>query len=319
MGANQNGNLLTPSSTGVYPYLVHRYWLTYGDKTVPEKHFESVRRYVGWVLGMLKDGVADDRFGDWYPPGDLPMAPEGGTLVGTAYVIETMRSAIAIASVLGRTEQARSWQARTDELIRNFNAVFLQAGNYRTATQKEYRQTSNAVPLAFGLVPQAVRDQVVANLAADVEAKGRHLNTGALGTGALPFALSDNGHPDLATAVLTQTTYPSYGYLRSLGATTFWESWEATSRGHQDPTLSMPVQWLVERAAGVSQLEAGWARFRVAPVIHESIPEVFQDRARHGAGSSRSGLATAGWRGRRGRPRSGQLGCGGDTAQRCSA
>ncbi|SMD05474.1 family 78 glycoside hydrolase catalytic domain [Kibdelosporangium aridum] len=264
-GALSGGRLLTPSSTGVYPYLVHRHWLTYGDKTVLSKHFEGVRKYVTWLLGKLRDGIADDTFGDWYPPKGTPMAPEGGTLVGTAYVIETLRSAIAIASELGRMEQARTWQARADEISRQFNAAFLRSGEYRTAIQSSYRQTGNAVALAFGLVPPAVRAQVVQGLVDDVERKGRHLDTGALGTGALPFALSDNGRPDLAYAVLTQDTYPSFGYLRSLGATTFWESWEKESRGHQDPTLSLVVNWLVERAVGVSLLEPGWARFRVVP------------------------------------------------------
>jgi alpha-L-rhamnosidase len=72
--------------------------------------------------------------------------------------------------------------------------------------------------------------------------------------------------------VLGQTDYPSYGHLRALGATTFWESWEAASRGHNDTTLSEPVRWLVERVAGVEPLEPGFARFRVAPRVTGELP-----------------------------------------------
>lgn len=267
---------LTPASTAAYPNLVHRYWLTYGDRTVPEKHFDAVQRYVSWLLRQMKDGVVDDQFGDWYPPTDGdPRPPEGGKLVGTAHTIQTLRDATALADLLGHTDLARTWRSRTAELLRRFNEVFFDpaAGHYRTGVPNVgYRQASNAIPLAFGLVPLEHVTRVAANLAADVESRDRHLNTGSAGTSALPFALSDHGRPDLALAVLSQRDYPSYGYLRDLGATTFWESWQANSRGHNDTTISSPVRWLVERILGVEALQPGWARFRVAPRAFGSLP-----------------------------------------------
>jgi alpha-L-rhamnosidase len=276
LGAVWDGALLSPSFTGVYPSLVRRYWLTYGDPTVPERHFDAVRRYVEWVLTRLRDDIADDRFGDWYPPRPTgyPRGREGGRLVGTAYVIQTLRDATALAELLGHDKQARTWRNRTDRIIRRFNKEFLDTGarHYRTDVDTEYRQASNALPLAFGLVPAEYIDAVAANLAADVEEKAGHLDTGSVGTSALPYALSDHGRADLALAVLQQRDYPSYGYLRDLGATTLWESWEATSRGHNDTTLSSPVRWLVERVLGVEPLEPGWARFRIAPRAFGDLP-----------------------------------------------
>jgi alpha-L-rhamnosidase len=276
-GETSGGFLLTPSSTGVYPSLVRRYWLTYGDRTIPQKHFAGVRRYVEWLLGKLTDGIADDQFGDWYPPRPEvnPQAPEGGTLVGTAYVIESLRDATAVAELLRHTDLARTWRSRTAELIDRFTDAFLDAdaGHYRTAVDDVgYRQTSNAVPLALGLVPSEHVDTVVAGLASNVEEQDRHLDTGALGTPALPYALSDHGRADLAHAVLTQRDYPSYGCLRGLGATTLWENWEVTARGHNDTMLSQVAAWFVERVVGVEVLQPGWARFRVAPRAFGPLP-----------------------------------------------
>ncbi|TDE10407.1 alpha-L-rhamnosidase [Jiangella asiatica] len=279
-GIPWHGGLLTPSSTGVYPYLVRRYWLTYGDRTVPERHFDAVARYVDWLLGRIGDEPAPDHFGDWYPPlhgaeHGSPQAPEGGEIVGTVYTIQTLRDAVALAELVGDDGRAAGWQARLDRLTTLLTERFLDpaTGVYTTSLPAAgYRQTSNAVPLAFGLVPPEHAAAVAANLAADVQARGRHLDTGALGTGALPFALSDHGRSDLAHAVLNRRTYPSYGFLRSLGASTFWESWEVDSRGNNDATLSLAVQWLVERAAGVEPLEPGWARFRVRPGAVETLP-----------------------------------------------
>lgn len=263
---------ISPTTTASYPTLVRRYWRMYGDPTVPARHFEAVRKYVDWVVEQTSDQLPQDIFGDWYPPRTAdepsdPSAPEGGTLVALAYIIRNLRDATVLADLLGRTQQAEAWRAETDRQIRRFNAAFLdiEASVYRTEQDVGYRQTNNAIPLAFDLVPDAHVDAVAANLAADVEARDRHLNTGALGTGALPFALSDNGRADLAHAVLRKRDYPSYGYLRELGATALWESWEAESRAHNDPTLSEPARWFVERVLGVELVEPGWARFRVAP------------------------------------------------------
>jgi alpha-L-rhamnosidase len=278
-GGGPSEFLLSPSYVALYPYLVRRYWLNYGDQSVPEKHFDPVRRCLEWILGQLEDEIVrDDVFGDWYPPGialgEYPRGPEGGRLVGTALVIQALRDGLALAEILGHTDVARTWRSRLDRMIRRFNEEFLDAdaGLYRTDVEAGYRQASNAIPLAYDLVPPEYVDRVAANLAADVEARGRHLNTGSMGTGALPFALSDHGRPDLAVAVLGQSSYPSYGYLRGLGATTFWESWEPHSRARNDPTVSNPVQWLVERAVGVEAVQPGWARFRVAPRAVGSLP-----------------------------------------------
>ncbi|MFD9963270.1 family 78 glycoside hydrolase catalytic domain [Amycolatopsis sp. NPDC058986] len=266
LGATPNGGSPSPTWTGVYPQLVRQYWLIYGDSTVPERHFDAVRRYLGWLTGLLHNGISDESLGDWLPPG-LLFPPEGGQLVGTAYVVVALRDGAALAELVGHPDLARTWLETAEQVTRRFNEQFYDAaaGVYRTSTTTAYRQTSNAVPLAFGLVPADRVKPVVAGLVSDVEGKGRHLDTGCVGALALPFALSDNGRADLAHAVLEQRDHPSYGYLRSLGATTLWEGWEETARSRDHFMHSGPVQWLVERVLGLEVLRPGWQRFRVAP------------------------------------------------------
>lgn len=261
---------VTPSTTAAYPHLVHRYYLHHGDRTVPERHYPAVRRYVELLLILQEqDGELLEIFGDWYPPskdGD-PYAPEGTGLVAAAYLIKTLRDAAAIAEVADDQAQARSWRRRATELTDDFNERYLDrsAGIYRTGMTVDYRQTSNAIPLHLGLVPDAMIRPVADRLAAEVERNDRHLDTGSFGTISLPYALSDHGHPDLALDVLSAEGYPGYGYWRSLGATTFWEQWQADARSHNDPTLSSPVGWMLARVLGLEALEPGWARFRVTP------------------------------------------------------
>jgi alpha-L-rhamnosidase len=79
----------------------------------------------------------------------------GGTLVGTAHVVASLQDAAAVADVVGEAGQAAAWRDRATDLTRRFTARFLDAaaGTYGTEVPAGYRQTSNAMPLAAGLVP----------------------------------------------------------------------------------------------------------------------------------------------------------------------
>lgn len=262
---------VTPSTTAAYPHLVHRYYLHHGDRTVPERHYSAIHRYVELLLTLHQeqDGELVEIFGDWYPPSNdrNPYAPEGTGVVAAAYLIKTLRDAAAVADVAGEPAQADAWRGRAAELTDDFNERYLDraAGIYRTGKTADYRQTSNAIPLHLELVPHDMIRRVADRLAAEVVRNDRHLDTGSFGTISLPYALSDHGHADLALDVLSAEGYPGYGYWRSLGATTFWEQWRAEARSHNDPTLSSPVGWMLARVVGLEPLEPGWARFRVAP------------------------------------------------------
>jgi alpha-L-rhamnosidase len=128
-----------------------------------------------------------------------------------------------------------------------------------------YRQTSNAIPLAFGLVPPGARASVLDSLVADIEARGNHLNTGCLGTSVLLKVLCDHGHPDVAHAVATQRTYPSWGYWHENGADTMWEMWPLDSRSRDHYFLGTVAQWLYENVAGLRPGDAGYRTFSVRP------------------------------------------------------
>src|SRR5699024_3217625 len=93
-------------------------------------------------------------------------------------------------------------------LEQSVNRVFLDAerGCYRDPGSRGaagYRQTSNLLPLAFGIVPPARVGAVVGNLVADIVARGDHHDCGHLGVRHLLPVLSAHGHGALAWRVLT--------------------------------------------------------------------------------------------------------------------
>lgn len=74
------------------------------------------------------------------------------------------------------------YDAAADSILKAFNDAYSDdtVGDYRTPTQMEYRQTSNVLPLAYGMVPEE-QERVFGNLVNDLESRGRrssraHLN-----------------------------------------------------------------------------------------------------------------------------------------------
>ena len=86
--------------------------------------------------------------------------------------------------------------------------------------------------LHFDLLPQDLRSIAVVELVRNIEQRDNHLSTGFVGTPYLNRVLSEMGHLDTAYALLKQTTWPSWLYSVTQGATTIWERWDGWT--HED-------------------------------------------------------------------------------------
>ena len=69
--------------------------------------------------------------------------------------------------------------------------------------------------------------------------------------------LTGGGRADLAYTLATNTTYPSWGYMISRGATTIWELWNgdtadpAMNSGNHVMLVGDLITWLFEDLAGL--------------------------------------------------------------------
>ncbi|MFC9430915.1 family 78 glycoside hydrolase catalytic domain [Streptomyces sp. NPDC056987] len=256
----------SPEWTTVYPFLIREMYRIYGDDRVAREHWATLTRYLDWELARLVDGLAITALGDYLPPGYGGNPPEDTRLTATAYLHRALTGTAELGDLLGHGGTAERYRTAAAGLKDAFNAAFLDAsGHYRTARDPGYRQTSNALPLAFGLVPNGARATVVDSLVADITARGDHLNTGALGTSVLLRVLCAHGRPDVAHAVATQRTYPSWGHWFDNGADTMWEMWPLDSRSRDHYFQGTVVQWLYENVAGLRPGDAGYRTFTVRP------------------------------------------------------
>jgi alpha-L-rhamnosidase len=252
-----------------YPLILWSCYLHYGDRELLAEHYEAVRRYADYLNGKAKpDGTHDSTLGDWVPPGFHGNPPEGAAQSATAFVALVHATVADMARALDRPADVTRYTDLASSTRTALNTRFLDAdrGVYSTDRPVGYRQTPNILPPAFGLSPAgAVTDKVIANLVADIHAKGDHLDTGILGTRYLFALLTAHGHGELAYRVATQTTYPSWGYWIGKGATTLWEMWDEGSRSLDHHMFGSIDQWFVEDLAGLRPTEPGYAAVRVAP------------------------------------------------------
>ncbi|MGW4757978.1 family 78 glycoside hydrolase catalytic domain [Streptomyces chartreusis] len=256
----------SPEWTTVYPFLIREFYRVYGDERAAREHWTTLTRYLDWELSRLRDGLAVTALGDYLAPGYGGNPPEDTRLTATAYLYRALLDTAEMGEVLGAGDVVTRYRKAAEQLRTALNAAFLGAdGYYRTAKDPDYRQTSNAIPLAFGLVPDNARDSVFDSLVRDVERRGNHLNTGALGTSVLLRVLCAHGRPDLAHAVATQRTYPGWGYWHDNGADTMWEMWPLDSRSRDHYFQGTAAQWLYENVAGLRPGDAGYATFTVRP------------------------------------------------------
>lgn len=251
----------------------------YAEKLYPDlkiyahKNIDELKE-LGWTWGTR--GLSD-----WVPPmGDKnlmvdPDPSEGAEICCTAFIYAMLESMVYIAEILGKSEDIPEYKAAMEQIYKAFNdkfynpdlriyetTVWNQKGN-----RTKYRQTSNLLPLAFGLVPEEHKKAVTENLANDFISRDYHLDTGCTGTKFVLPVLSNNGYSDIAFKVLTQTTYPSWGFWLENGTDSAWESWELTTRSKNHYFLATYDEYLYTHIAGIRDVRNAYRNFTVAPAL----------------------------------------------------
>jgi alpha-L-rhamnosidase len=232
-------------------------WMQYGNKAVIEKNWDAMQRWMEFIRSrnpdfLRKNGVGPN-YADW-------LAPDTNTnrdLLATAYwaLIANMMSQMAHAT--GKEADAKKY----DETFENIRAAFQKAYIKDDGTVGSGTQTSYVVALYTKMAPVALEPLLVVKLVEDIEARDWHLSTGFLGTPFLLFTLADHGRSDVAYRLLLNETYPSWGYMLSKGATTWWERWngdtgDPSMNSYNHYAFGSVVAWVYRYAAGIDSSPA---------------------------------------------------------------
>ncbi|MFJ4749068.1 alpha-L-rhamnosidase [Streptomyces albogriseolus] len=268
----------------------------YGDLRVLKDAWQSVVAWLGY-LEQHSDGLlrSADGFGDWLNVDDE--TPKD--VIATAYFAHVADLAARMAHELGRDP------APHENLYGRIRDAFQRAYIDAAGRVKGDTQTAYVLALSMGLVPDELRDAAAARLVALIEARDWHLSTGFLGTPRLLPVLTDTGHTDIAYRLLTQRTFPSWGYQIDHGATTMWERWDSLRPDgtFQDPGMNSfnhyaygsVGEWMYAHIAGIAPGRPGYREVVVRPRPGGGINE-----ARATLTSVRGPISTR-WRHRHGR------------------
>ena len=260
------------------PFICQMLYEQYGNQEALQRWHPVILRWIRHILDTYtsKDGlITKDKYGDWcVPPERLelihsedPARKTDGSLIATAYMIK-------ILSMMATHDKQLS--QRREALIAAFNRRFLHSrpgsslrpGHplYPDSTYYDNNTaTANLLPLAFGICPDSLRSEVAKQVVKNIVADNKnHVSCGVIGISWLLRVLSENGYGDVAYALATQKTYPSWGYMAEQGATTIWELWNGD---HADPKMNSGnhvmllgdlLTWCFQQLGGIQQQGQGY-------------------------------------------------------------
>lgn len=267
----------------VFPLACEMLYDQYGNLEPIVQGYPAIKRWLNHMLTEYEhDGlITKDKYGDWcVPPEKLelihsqdPSRQTDGTLISTAYGIRIMQAMERFARLQGMEADARQWSEYQRRMTEAFNRHFLtvkrgtspRPGHVLYPDSVFYGNntaTANLLPLAFGIVPDSVREEVVKNIVTNIMTRGEgHVTCGVIGISWLLRGLSDHGFADVAYLLATNKTYPSWGYMAENGATTIWELWNGDkadpkmNSGNHVMLLGDLLTWCYQYLGGIRQTE----------------------------------------------------------------
>jgi alpha-L-rhamnosidase len=217
----------------------------YGDAGLLEARYASMQRFIEFLSQTSQNGLRCyaeytgwHGFGDWLAL-DGSDGREGGTskeLIGTAFFAYSAHLLANIARILGKHADELHYNSLSEEARQAFNRRFV----HENGTIEGDTQTSYILALYFNLLPEELCPRAAAELVRNIQDQTGHLSTGFVGTPYINWVLSEAGYLDTAYALLKQTTWPSWLYSVTQGATTIWERWDGWThdKGFQDPSMN---------------------------------------------------------------------------------
>jgi hypothetical protein len=230
----------------------------HGDTELLRRHYDGMKRYVGYLGSRAREHIVSHGLGDWYdigpkPPGVAQLTPLA--LTATAFYYQDAWVVSQAAGLLGKDDDARHFARLAAEIRSAFNREFFDEtrGSYATGSQ-----CANAIPLVMNLVEERHRASVLEAIVRDVRARGNALTAGDVGYRYLLRALAEGGRSDVIFDVNNQSEKPGYGYQLKQGATSLTEAWDAGRASSQNHfMLGQIMEWFYRDLAGINSAPEG--------------------------------------------------------------
>lgn len=254
-----------------------QYYLHFGDKSVLEKYYAQMRRYIDYLEAHSEFSlVTSDKEGEWclgdwcgpvilYRDKDITyhnqqvMLP--APMVNTYFMVKALNTMAKIAAIIGKDEDIPEYEAKSTERKKAINAAYFNTfdGNFVMNIQG-----ANCYGVDLGLGNESTYKNMV-----DYYERLGHYDTGIFATDILTRVLFEKGNPELAVKLLTSDGEYGFENWRRNGATTFHEYWDSNrSRSHCHHMFGAVTAYLFEYLLGIKQEEgtAGYTSLVIEPM-----------------------------------------------------
>jgi alpha-L-rhamnosidase len=119
------------------------------------------------------------------------------------------------------------------------------------------------------MTPADKRELVLRRLLENItQTRSNHISSGIIGTYYVFQTLMEEGHDDVAYAMLTQKDFPGWLHMLNQGGTTVWEAWNGKgSRNH--PAFGSVGAWFYRGLGGIrlDPTTPAFKRFVIKPAV----------------------------------------------------
>ncbi len=253
------------SASIIIPWQLYKW---YGDMEVLKKAYPMMVRYVDYLRAKSENNLLDHGLGDWYDlgpehPGEAQLTPKA--LTATSIYYYALKLVSEIAGLLKKNDDRKKYGDLGKVVKEAFQQKFYDP---ETGTCSTGSQTSYAMSLYTGILPDEDGDKVFKNLIDSIEQNDYALTAGDIGYHFLVRTLSEKGRSDILYKMNNRSDKPGYGMQIKKGATSLTESWAALPNvSNLHMMLGHLMEWFYSGLGGIYQAgnSIAYKRIIIAP------------------------------------------------------
>ncbi len=245
------------------------HYKTYGDIRVLTDNLSAMKAFVRYCEETSDNYIrgGNEHYGDWLNVNDF----SDFSVLATQYFAFSAAN-VAYACRVLKDKEEQEFTRLYENIRKAFRKTFVD----ENGVIKSDSQTVYLLAYSFGLMS---KDEIKPNLLRKIHSADDHLTTGFLGVKFLLPTLCEIGERDLAYKILTNRTYPGWGYSIVNGATTIWERWNSytTENGFGDVgmnsfnhySLGSCGEWMFKYALGINPCDdkVGYKKVKFRPFV----------------------------------------------------
>ncbi|MCK5130080.1 MAG: family 78 glycoside hydrolase catalytic domain [Clostridiales bacterium] len=250
----------------------------YGDIDILKRYYPMMEKFIDFCETQCETKHIRSKgfhFGDW-------LALDGGLnrgwgqtpkdLIATLYYGYCAKLMYKISTILNLSKQSLKFK----NLYKNIMVAFKKEFITSSGRLSGHTQTAYSLALAFDMLEKNDRLRAIKELVNIINDFG-FITCGFLGSSYVLDVLTENDHHDLALKMALKSSYPSWLYPITMGATTIWEHWNSllpdgsvnpdTMNSFNHYAYGAVVNWYYEKIAGIipDEENPGYKHFYLYP------------------------------------------------------